>query len=228
MNHDKKQELWQQLTEPWTDLTAFGLRQKLINHIKRKSVSASHAEELAEDCVAEAFDIVVERLTKGTKITNLSSYLYKVTERVAFKRIREEENLISLNETLNDTLPDANPVFSNTIWDEREEQRARLIKVALDHAWRLLPKIGTGQIQDVMHIFLEAVEARIEDISPSMIAESLGIGTASARTLLHRGQKRLRRVAEEEGIVIPSWFGTSIEEPFTALSDTHSNEEDNQ
>ena len=71
-------------------------------------------------------------------------------------------------------------------------------------ARELLPKVGEGQVRDVMELLIDAVEDGLPDLPPSDIAKALGIKENAARALLSRGTKRLRRLAEERGVEIPT------------------------
>ncbi len=67
-------------------------------------------------------------------------------------------------------------------------------------ARELLPRIGYGQVVDVMEILIDAVENELPDLPAADIAEQLDISAAAARTLVSRGLKRLRRLADQEGV----------------------------
>ena len=51
-----------------------------------------------------------------------------------------------------------------------------------------------------MEILIDAAENELPDLPAVDIAEQLDISKAAVRTLVSRGLKRLRRLAEEEGV----------------------------
>ena len=80
--------------------------------------------------------------------------------------------------------------------DLAEAHRKEAIRIARG----LLPRIGQGQVVDVMEVLIDAAENGLPDLPASSIAEQVGISENAARTLVSRGLQRLRRLVEEEGI----------------------------
>ena len=83
--------------------------------------------------------------------------------------------------------------------DLAEAQRKEAIRIARG----LLPRIGQGQVVAVMEVLIDAAENGLPDLPASSIAEQVGISKSAARTLVSRGLKRLRRLAEQEGVGMP-------------------------
>ena len=203
-----RETLW----EMWADGTIEGLRNGLIRHLQRKLPFVGQEDVFAESVTEEAFDQLIDAVSRGLSITNPSAWMYKVTWRIAQRRLQMTESISHDRESVIDILHGGltNP---DTI-AYKEHQHAALVKVALNHAHRLLPRIGTGQVLRVMDLFLEAVESGIADLPPSVIADTIGISVPHARTLLHRGLSRLRREAAREGIELPSDLDPSMHDPY--------------
>ncbi len=194
----------QQLWDLWHNGTVDGLRRRLTAYVRRTFPFAARESEFADDIVSETFDSAVQVLSEGGVIRRVDAWFYKTARLISSKRIKEAETLHERGEdvvaALCPTLSDASAVA------EQDAHHTELVARALVHATRLLPKIGTGQVRDVMALFLEAVRHGVADYTPVDIADSLGISGAQARTLLHRGLARLRREAEREGLTLPEGF----------------------
>ena len=154
-----------------------------------------------EYCVAQAVDKAYEHLAEKPSIINLGGWLYKVAfyqaDSLWNKDYKNREDNARLDNTASkDQLSEAEHLRQDELADSRKAE-------AIRHARRLLPKIGHGQITDVMELIIDAVEHEIPDLSPKEIGDALGISPDSARTLRNRGFARLARIAREEGIEIP-------------------------
>jgi hypothetical protein len=66
-----------------------------------------------------------------------------------------------------------------------------------------LPRIGEGQVVDVMELVIDAAAHGLPDLPAAEIADALGIGEGAARKLVSRGLQRLRREAERAGVEMP-------------------------
>ena len=75
-------------------------------------------------------------------------------------------------------------------------RRTEAIRIARE----LLPRIGDGQVRVVTELVIDAAEDRLPDLPASSIADALGIKENAVRALVSRGMKRLRRLAEQEGV----------------------------
>lgn len=202
---------WLQLWSMWEDGLIDGLRRELVRYVRAKLPFESERGEFAESVVAEAFDQLFESYHKGRNIREPRAWLYKVVWATAQKRLQQAESLrdnaITIESILHAT-PESRAVVA-----AHERSHAARVKAALTHAQRLLPRIGRGQVLQVMTVFLEAVELDVPDFPPSAIADTVGISEAQARTLLHRGLTRLRREAKRDGIELPSDFDPSHHDP---------------
>lgn len=194
----------QQLWDLWRDGTVDGLRRRLATHVRRTFPFASRESVFADDIVSEAFDSAVRVLSSGGTIRRVDAWFYKTARLIASKRIQEAETLQERGEDVAFALRPA-PSDASVV-AERDAHRTELVAQALAHATGLLPKIGTGQVRDVMELFLDAVRQDVPDFPPAAIADTLGISEAQARTLLHRGLGRLRREAERQGLTLPDGF----------------------
>ena len=196
----------------WGDGLVDGLRRELMCYVRRKLPFESQQAEFAESVTAEAFDRLLEAVSKGRGIANPRAWLYKVVWHVAQKRLQLAESLRDQAVTVGAILharPETHEIVAAS-----ERQHAARVEAALAHAHQLLPRIGRGQVLEVMTLFLEAVELGIPDFPPSAIADTIGISEAQARTLLHRGLGRLRREAERDGIELPPILDPSPHDPY--------------
>lgn len=202
---------WSRFWSIWEDGLIEGLRRQLIRYVKRKLPFESERGEFAESVVAEAFDKLFESYRKGQNIREPRAWLYKVVWNLAQKRLQQAESLrddaVTVASILHATRESGAVVAAN------ERRHAALVKAALAHAKCLLPRIGRGQVREVMTVFLEAVELGVPDFPPSAIAETVGIPEPQARTLLYRGLMRLRREAERDGIELPSHLDPAPHDP---------------
>lgn len=202
----------QQLWAPWANQTVDGLRQRLVKHVRHSFPSFSADTDFADDVVAEAFDSAVSVLSSGRYIRSPDAWFYKAVRRIGGRRLREAE---LLRERGHDVVSALCPSPSDaTAVAERDTHRTELLDRALTHAASLLPGVGTGQVREVMELFLEAVRADLPDYPPSAIADTLEISEPQARTLLHRGLTRLRREAEREGLTLPNGLDPEPHEPY--------------
>ena len=202
---------WSHLWSMWEDGLIDGIHRELVRYVKRRLPFESQRGEFAERVVAEAFDQLFESTYKGKKIREPRAWLYKVVWALAQKRLQQAESLrdnaVSIASILHGSAE------SHAVVTAHERKHAARVKAALAHAKRLLPRIGTGQVLELMTLFLEAVELGIPDFPPSAIAATMGISEPQARTLLHRGLMRLRREAERDGIDLPTDLDPSSHDP---------------
>jgi RNA polymerase sigma factor (sigma-70 family) len=144
-----------------------------------------------EDVVSDALLALYETMAAARKVGSAEAYVFKVAANRAKARYDEIKDRGSYDEELlEDPKSDALP--QPGLVDLRTE--------ALRIARQLLPRLGQSTIQRVMGLVFEAVEADLADISPSEIAEVLGLSSSVVRQTLHRGFQRLQRIAQEEGL----------------------------
>ena len=206
---------WSDLWSIWDTGLAEGLHRRLVRFVERRFPFESAKGEFAESVVAEAFDGVLEAHSRGQTIRNPSAWLFKVAKRIAVRRIQEAE---SLQDDPDAVVASLHGEIANDGLAAERERRGVLVEAALTHAERLLPRVGTGQVLEVMSLFLEAIRNGVDDFPPSEIAEILGISASQARTLLHRGLQRLHREAEREGIPLPSGLDPEPHDPYGPTS----------
>lgn len=148
-----------------------------------------------DECVAQAVDAACAAAFKSRRISSLGSWLWKAADNTAndkwkhdYSHRREIDSAVL--EAAGDSLEG----------EERRSLAEAHRREAIRIARRLLPRIGQGQVILVMEVLIDAAENRLPDLPASAIAEQVGITDHAARTLVSRGLKRLRRLAEEEGI----------------------------
>ena len=182
----------------WADGSATGIRQRLLAHVQRKF--PRFGRDMAEEAVADAADRTVAYLRSGRKIRNLRPWLYKLAYAAACDRAEELKAAAERSGDV-EIWQRASRVTEDELAER--ERRHSAAREALEHARRLLPELGVGQIRDVMEVFLDAVANDVPDFPPARIAEAVGIKEDAARVLLRRGLARLRAKAEKEGIRFP-------------------------
>lgn len=154
------------------------------------------------DIVAQAIDEAFDAISQGKTVSNLGGWLWKTASNaIADCWQKDHKARVDTGHVdRNYQRPTPITVMERAEVDRHRDQcRDEAIKIAR----RLLPKIGEGQVRDVMNLVIDAVEQGVPDLPPSQIADTLGIGPDSARTLLSRGFKRLQRAARDEGIEWP-------------------------
>lgn len=180
-------------------LTASGYLDGLTRRLQQKWGGSLPPPEV-DDCIAQAVDVACASVFEGRSIRSLGAWLWKVATNTADDKWR-------LDYAHRVYLDDASlsvGVGDGETFPERAEGEEVLRKEAIRIARELLPRIGEGQVVDVMEIVIDAAENRIPDLPASFIAEALGIQDNAARTLVSRGLKRLRRLAEQEGVEMPT------------------------
>ena len=207
------------LWDLWADGSAAGIRQRLLRYVQGKFPWFSL--DMAEEAVADAADRTVRSLRSGKKIRRLRSWLYKVAYKAACDRADGLKVVAERSGHVEAWQREARATDEELAARER---RHSAVREALEHARRLLPELGTGQVRDVMEVFLEAVANGVPDFPPARIAEAVGINEDSARVLLHRGLQRLRARAEKEGIRLPDVLTDPLTETTFTRERTRSNE----
>lgn len=156
-----------------------------------------------DECIAKAVDSAIDAASKGKGVQNLGAWLWKVSINIAETKWRQDYRLRQ------EPKEDLTAVFQKEhIFEriEREKLEDARRKEAIRAAQKLLPKVGEGKIRDVMELIIDAAMNEIPDLPSSAIAEPLGISNDAARSLTSRGLRRLRRLAEQEGFVMPEDF----------------------
>jgi DNA-directed RNA polymerase specialized sigma24 family protein len=150
-----------------------------------------------DDCVAESVSGAYEAVGRGQRILQLGGWLWKV----AYNKATDRWERIRLQRPADDDL--AHPGESPMDPGERiraEEEGAQRRSEVIQLARRLLPKVGHGQVLAVTELLIEAVEAGEPDLPAEVVADTLGITAAAARSLMSRGLERLHRAARDDGI----------------------------
>lgn len=152
-----------------------------------------------DDCVAQAVDAACAAVSGGRTIRSLGAWLWKSADKIADDRWNDDYSRREVFD--DDSVPAASDRYETgrereDLRELEERQRREAIRIARE----LLPKIGEGQVLDVMELVIDAAEDGLPDLPASSIADALGITKNAARTLVSRGMRRLRRVAEQEGV----------------------------
>ena len=183
-------------------LTASRYLDGLTRRLQRKWGGSLPWTEV-DDCIAQSVDAACLAVTGGRPIRSLGAWLWKSADNIADDKWRSDHDRRA--EFDDATGPGASETEET---DQERESRQELEelrrKEAIRLARELLPRIGEGQILDVMELVIDAAEDRLPDLPASSIAEALGISKSAARTLVSRGIKRLRRLAEQEGVEAPT------------------------
>ncbi len=156
-----------------------------------------------DDCIAQAVDAACAAVSRGRPIRSLGAWLWKSADKIATdrwtldygRRVEFDEDSLLVAPHTNDTERER---------EERQELGEGRRREAIRIAREFLPRIGEGQVRDVMELVIDAAEEGLPDLPAPYIAEALGISNNAARTLVSRGLKRLRRLAEQEGVEVPT------------------------
>lgn len=155
-----------------------------------------------DECIAEAVDGACAAVFRGRRIGTLGAWLWKAARNIADDKWRSD---YSRRQDFDTAALPTRPDPSETVREAaarralEEARRKEAVRVARE----LLPRIGHGQVVAVMEVLIDAAENELPDLPPSAIAEHVGISENAARTLVSRGLKRLRRLAEQEGVGLP-------------------------
>ncbi len=161
--------------------------------------------------VAEAVDVLYEKVRNGGNIRRIVPYLLKVSTRKAydFHESRCAVDAVDPADLETAVGKEARRRFESKerqaeaspgepVDDLDYEERRR---IALRIARGLLPRLGQQRIQDVMGYIFDAIEAGHEDISNEDIEDALGLSPETVRTAKSRGFARLSRIAKEEKLL---------------------------
>ena len=172
----------------------------LTRRLKHKWVD-SLPSSVVDDCVAQAVDAACHTAFKGQKIRNLGGWIWKTATNIA-EHIWHEEYASRQDFSDSMLVGEVKETISDRLRRDELEDACR--KKAIRVARELLPRLGEGQIHNVMELVIDAAANEIPDLPASSIAESLGITESAARSLVSRGLRRLRRLAEQEGVEMPT------------------------
>ena len=156
-----------------------------------------------DDCIAKAVDAACSAVFHGRAIRSLGAWLWKSADNIADDKWQSDYRpRVEFDEDNVSAAPDIGVTDGER--QEREEVEELRRREAIRIARRLLPWIGEGQVVDVMELVIDAAADGLPDLPASSISEALGISKNAARLLVSRGMKRLRRLAEQEGVEIPT------------------------
>ena len=155
-----------------------------------------------DECVAVAIDAAYQAAGDGKASRDLGAWLWKVANNTAHDKWTADYGKRDASFDGYDDI-EAEPETSSEDRAAADALAEHRRKEALRLAREMLPRIGTGQIVDVMELVIDAASRRDADLSAATIADVLGISEAAARTLTSRGLARLRREAEKAGVEFP-------------------------
>lgn len=178
--------------------------------IHRKRWGKKLPEAEIEECIANSVDAAYDGIRVGKPVYNLGAWLWKVAEKNLADRWtkdyrRRHTSIDDFAERSDTALDDAERADADALADHRKSEAVRFAR-------QLLPRLGQGQITDVMTLLIDAVEQGLPDFPADLVADTLGISAGSARKLLSRGLDRLKREAAKEGILFPDTLVDSFEE----------------
>ena len=181
----------------------------------QKKWSDSLPPSEVDDSIAQAVDAACEAISKGRRIHNLGAWLWKAATNIANDKWQlDYAHRADFEDAMRQVgVEPGEKLFNREDPDLEDTRRKEAIRIAR----KLLPQIGEGQVLDVMELVIDAAEDRLPDLPSSSIADALGISKNAARTLVSRGLRRLRRLAEQEGVEAP-----------TELPDTDTDEENEE
>ena len=181
-------------------LAASGFLDGLTNRLEKDWRGRLPHVEI-EECVATAVDGAYDAVARGHLVRNLGAWIWKAASNRAIDRWNDDYKLRTAlqTESIEDRwqYPGQDADADRRLSEYRANEAIRLARL-------LLPRIGQGQVVDVMGIVIDAVERGIEDLSPTAIGEALGLSPDAVRSLLARGFERLEREARKEGVVLPA------------------------
>lgn len=156
-----------------------------------------------DDCIAQATDSACAAASQGRTIRSLGAWLWKAADKIADDKWR-----LDYRRRAEFDHATVSSVRGSEETDREREKRQALEELrhreGIRIARELLPQIGEGQVRDVMELVIDAAENRLPDLPSSEIAETLEISKSAARALVSRGTKRMRRLAEQEGLATPT------------------------
>ncbi len=182
----------QQAPAAWTifeGLFTTGFVDGLVRRLDR--VWPQLARDQVEDAVADALVALYDAVADGRVVRRPEAYVFKAAQNGAKGRFDSQAGQVEYDDLLH-----ADPEEHGSSSAGYADLRAEALRIAR----QLLPRLGQTNIQRVMAIVFEAIEADVSDISPSDIAAALGLSSAVVRQSLHRGFQRLERLAREEGL----------------------------
>ena len=183
-------------------LTASGYLDGLKRRVQKKWGGSIPASEV-DECVAQAVDAACESGYRRRKIRNLGAWLWKAATNTADEIWRlDYSQRVDFDETMMRASAGGEDVLGEREQRRRAEETRR--KEVVRIARELLPRVGSGQVVDVMELVIAAAEDGLPDLPASSIAEALGISEDASRALVSRGLRRFRRVAQQEGVEIPA------------------------
>lgn len=168
-------------------------------------------EAVVEECIAHSVDAAYDAIRSGKPVHNLGAWLWKVADKAAQDRwIKDYKRRQGSAEDIvgrpDETLDDNTRGEADALADHRKSEAVRFAR-------QLLPRLGQGQVIDVMALLIDAVEQGLPDLPADLVADTLGISAGSARKLLSRGLDRLKREAAKEGIEFPDGLLDTPEDP---------------
>ena len=163
-----------------------------------------------DDIVAASVDRLYVAICDGTQVTNVMGYLWKTADHKAqeYDRKYKKEKSIGFEQLDMFSTPSPNPSLDAEL-DQREVMRREAIAIAR----RLLPKIRSQNIQEVLGYLINAVEIGVEDLPNQQIADALGLSLRTVRDCLYRGLKRLSKLAYEDGVTRESYDFSELYQP---------------
>jgi DNA-directed RNA polymerase specialized sigma24 family protein len=151
-----------------------------------------------DQAVACAVDAAYDAVAEGRPVRSLGAWIWKVASNKCCDCWTGEYEHRSSVQTEDLIVQPQRPATED---DDRLSEFRTAEAVRLTRSF--LPRIGQGQIVDVLTLVIDAVEQGIEDLPSSAIAETLGLSAGAVRSLMARGFERIEREARRAGITLP-------------------------
>lgn len=163
----------------------------------RKGWPTADSESLHE-AISTGVDSLYQALSSGRPVLKPMAYLYATAKNQLMHLSREQRMTVTLDEQL--------PSTSQVPGEDRPgEYEDALRAEALRTARGLLPKLGLQNVQAVMKVIFDAVEAGVPTLDNQMISEITGLTLETVRRSKSRGWGRLTQEARNLGLQLPEY-----------------------
>ena len=165
-----------------------------FKHFKRRYDSV--ASDDIFDIIGEACYELCVKVSEGTNIKQIQSYLWKIIDR-KLSNFNKIQNTMRGGDT-------TEHLGQNDIFDPEgiyEKNKALAKTKALSLAKSLIPRLGLSTIQQVMSYVIGAIENGSEALTSEEMGEALGLTSDTVRKSIERGFRRLRKIVKEEHLV---------------------------
>jgi len=185
--------VWSNESEMLRDLYVGGTLAGVKRQLKRRFSQRLDDAQL-NDCVAEGVSALYGELQKGTRFAQPAGYLFKVALHTATDLVDSYEYRHKADVDV-EALAESPWAPQEHGSSAREDAKAQALYLARSY----LPRLGQENIQRVMTVLIDAIEADVPDLPHAKIAEATGLSVDTTRRLVNRALERLYRLAKEDG-----------------------------